>query len=134
MKNLLVPFIVLPLLSSTSLATAPMSPGAGKSLVQAWEQSDVGQNHKHAATQSAAIAEQDRRPYVLNEVVVVEFSSDESEVKQRARRAVQSVNSRQWEQRLGTEAAVHQGSYLEKAGWVSREGKLNARKLPWWIW
>ena len=135
MNKLLLPLIVLPLATSTGLASAPMSPGAGKTLVRAWKQSDASKKVEQAKTKSdAAKNQQGGRSYLLEEVVVVKFSGDQSEVKQRARRAVQAANSRHWQRRVESETVIDRGWYPEEAGWITPEGNPVARKLPWWVW
>lgn len=133
MKQLLLPFVCFTVLTATSVAVPPMHPGTSKTLVEAWNKSDAKARMIEAAKADRAAQARVTRPVLIEEIIVVE-SGDEGEVQERARRAVRSVNTRHWQRRVATDTGIHQGAYPEKAGWVTRDGQVNAARFPWWVW
>lgn len=130
MNKLLIPFLVFPFLNSSVWATGPMSPSSGRMLVQVWAKS----NATRFPMRITEPRNPGRRFDVEEHELLVIIDGDESEVDQRARRALSEANQRYWQRRIESRTMLEGGWYPEEAGWITSDGDADVNKWPWWVW
>jgi hypothetical protein len=66
--------------------------------------------------------------------LILIIDRNETEVEQRARRALREANQRYWQRRIESKTMMEGGWYPEEAGWITPEGEPVVNKWPWWVW
>lgn len=125
-------------------ASPPLHPGAGSAILAEWKKTPAAEaSHQSDSVTDGAYGSNDR-DWQPADWIVARFENEpifgdsgssggDSDVMRRAREVQQEAHERWYGRRVETDTVLGGEWYPEEAGWVSPEGKLDASKLPWWM-